>query len=194
MRRLLGRALVASVVGLIATGMLAVPPAAAANLRLISTDPVAGTQVAAPPQRITMVFDAEPSTEATTVSVLGPRGQNASGGDVRVDGKTVTIGFRPPVVGPYTVAWGTLAPDGDPIGDAFSFTLTGLTPAPASPSATPATPDVPESGPNSGEPVGSGVDGRSEQRTPWWPYAVGAVLVLALLVGGGRYAYRKIRR
>lgn len=189
MRRLIGRTSAAVAVGL-TVGVLALPaePAAAANLRLVSTDPAAASNVAAVPRRITLVFDAEPSKEATTVSVLGPRGENASGGDVKVDGNIVTIGFKPTVLGPHTVAWGTLAPDGDPVGDAFTFTLTALTPATASPSL--ATPDVPEgtSTPDRAR------DEPSESPTPWWPYAVGAVLVIALLAGAGHYAWRRLRR
>jgi methionine-rich copper-binding protein CopC len=185
MRRLIGRTLV---VGLLASAALALAgpnPAAAANIALVSTDPPNGATLAAPPERITLVFDREPSKIATTVSVLGPNGENAKSGEIAIDGEKAIVGFRPPVTGKYIVAWGTTAEDSDPVGNAFTFTLTGLARPSGQPSASVSAAD---------DPAEAADDEPAESPTPWWPYAVGAVVLVALLVGGCRFVWQRLRR
>lgn len=172
--------------------LLPAAPAAAHN-SLGGSDPADGAQVDKPPARIRLSFLSRLDPKTTTVTVTGPDNVPAAGGAPQFDGSRVTVPFAPGPAGRYTVAYQVASGDGHPVKGDVQFTLTvSVDPAvPSSPavaSEDPAgTPSGPTGAPSSSvvaEPLNrTATDGGSG----WWPWLLGAVLVLAGLAGGALF-------
>lgn len=145
-------------------GLFAGAPAAAAHTALTATDPAADSTVTTGPTRVTATFNEELQPTFASMTVVGPDGNLWSAGEAEVRGNTVGVAVRP--LGPagrYTVNYRVTSDDGHVVSGAWSFTV----PVPSTGEPGPAVP-----GANSGT-------SDSGSRMPWWPLAVGAVLLIA---------------
>ena len=100
-----------------------------AHAQLSSSDPADGSQVAVPPQRITMQFseDLDPATATAVVSRMD--GTRVDNGDAAIDTanrKTLTVGVGTLVPGGYIVQWHAVTPDDNGVTEG-SFTFTVVT-------------------------------------------------------------------
>lgn len=116
-----------------------------------------------------------------TVTLVDPAGAPAMSGAPAFDGPTVLIPLRATVAGVYTATYAVKSTDGHPVTGKITFTLTPVAvPPPPSPTAAP-PPPPPTSAP-AAEPTPVLAGDESDGGTPWWPWAVGAALVVAGLV------------
>ncbi|MBO4209865.1 copper resistance CopC family protein [Micromonospora echinofusca] len=188
-------------VAVLMAGVLLIPAApAAAHNSLTGSDPANGARLADPPTRIRLSFLARLDPGTTKITITGPDNVPASGGAPTISGSKVTVPFRAGAAGLYVVAYQVASSDGHPIKGEVRFTLTRGTPA-APPSATPtAAPSAVPGGPTAGQPTATpsgapapsstvavpgspAADTDSDGGAPWWPWALGAALLLAALAG-----------
>lgn len=162
--------LLAAAVLLIVALMFGSAPHANAHTVLLSSDPVADSTVNAGPQRVSATFNEELQTTFAAMTVVGPDGNLWSAGDPEVRGAVVSIGMRPTgPVGRYTVNYRVTSDDGHVVSGSWSFTVTVAGTGAPGPAASPAaSPD----------------DGR----IPLWPFALGAVVLVA---GAAAWAMRR---
>ncbi|WFE21280.1 copper resistance protein CopC [Solwaraspora sp. WMMD937] len=175
-------------------GMLAVlfgaSPAQAHNV-LTGSDPADGAELAQAPETVRLTFLASLNQEQTELSVTGPDGAAASTGAPVVDGKAVSVPFRPGPAGEYTVDYNVLSTDGHWVKGTLAFTLTvGVEPtADSSPTGAPSptaaepTPEVTRA------PTPQATS--STESTPWWPWLVGAVVLLVAVAAGAFFVRRR---
>ncbi len=119
----LGR--LAAVVAIILGGALASPRGVAAHALLQSSDPAAGSTVAAAPAIVTLTFGEQPDPKLSSVRILDTSGRDvAAGTATAVPDKplvlTIALGAVPE--GVYTVAWRTVSVvDGHTTAGSFAF-------------------------------------------------------------------------
>lgn len=172
--------------------LLPAAPAAAHN-SLTGSDPADGARLDEPPAEVRLTFLSRLDPKTTKVTVTGPSNVPAAAGEPRFDGSRVTVPLAAGPAGRYTVAYQVASGDGHPVKGDVQFTLTtGVEPAapeatpstggtPTDPAGASATPTSPASAPAVAEPL----DRTGGETGPgWWPWLVGAVLVLGALVGG----------
>lgn len=124
--------MVASVVGLSA-GI------ASAHNTLVSSDPTDGAQLSAAPTQITWTFDKAVPLETMTVTLIDPSGARSelsgsthgAAGDAEVVTPLPTLGL-----GPVSLRWRLVGPDGHPITGRVDFTITAPAPTTPAPIAT----------------------------------------------------------
>ena len=187
--------LLAVFVGLLAV-LFGTSPAQAHNV-LTGSDPADGAELAQAPETVRLTFLANLSQEQTELSVTGPDGAAASTGAPVVDGKAVSVPFRPGPAGEYTVDYSVLSADGHWVKGAFAFTLTvGVEPtADPSPTAQPSPTGAPS--PTAAEPTPEATPAptpqatSSTESTPWWPWLVGAVVLLVAVAAGAFFVRRR---
>jgi methionine-rich copper-binding protein CopC len=166
--------------------LLAVAEPAAAHDELVSTDPAAGSEVAALPSTLTLAFSGEllGGEGANEVQVTDASGATLNDGPTAVDGTTVTQALAGDAVGSIQVLWRVVSSDGHPISGEFSFTVadSAAPTAPGAPTTTP--PQTPTPG-ASAEASPSATPTTAEEPADPWPWIIGAVilmLVIALVV------------
>ena len=139
-----------AVAGFALGGALVLPRDTTAHALLQSSDPAAGSTVAAAPPMVTLTFGEAPDPGLSSVKVLDASGRVVSSGpSAAVVGQPlelqVPLGTVPE--GVYTVAWRTVSTvDGHTVAGSFAFgvgvapgaTGSAVTAAPTSPSASPA--------------------------------------------------------
>jgi len=176
-------------------GMLAVlfgaSPAQAHNV-LTGSDPADGAELAQAPETVRLTFLANLNQEQTELSVTGPDGAAASTGAPVVDGKAVSVPFRPGPAGEYTVDYNVLSTDGHWVKGTLAFTLTvGVEPT-ADPSPTGApSPTAAEPTPEATSAPPTPQATSSTESTPWWPWLVGAVVLLVAVAAGAFFVRRR---
>jgi hypothetical protein len=203
--------LLAVMVGMLCA-LVWVAPAEAHN-SLTASSPADGARVATVPRTVTLTFLAGLKPAGTAVTVAGPDGVEATAGAPSVKRNTVTVRLRPGAAGRYTVTYRVASTDGHPVKGDIQFTASaGVTTAPATgTAASPAAP--PQSGPAQSGPAQSGApesssaptapSGAAIDRTAaspaaeepgatWWPWAVGATLLVA--AGAATYLVRRRAR
>lgn len=158
-----------AVLGFLAAALLLVStPTAFAHTALTASDPAADSTVATGPARITATFNEPLQPTFAAMTVVGPDGHLWSSGDAEVRDATVGVAVRP--LGPagrYTVNYRVTSADGHVVAGSWSFTVTAA---------------------GTGKP-GPAVDAASPgDRIPLWPFAVGAVVLVA---GAAAWAMRR---
>jgi methionine-rich copper-binding protein CopC len=174
--------LLLAVIAAVLCVLIPATPAAAHN-SLNGSDPKDGARLATAPARVRLTFLAKVDPTGTKITVTGPEDVPAQTGPPVFDGSRVTVPFTAGPAGLYLVRYEVPSGDGHPVKGQVRFTLTvGAIPAlSASPSAPPSVVPVATSAvPASPVAAAGGDDGG----TPWWPWAVGGVLVLAAAVAG----------
>ncbi|HVK25728.1 MAG TPA: copper resistance CopC family protein [Actinokineospora sp.] len=171
-------------------------PAFAHN-SLKSSTPAKGTTLDAAPPAVSLTFAEALDPTTTTVTITAPDGTGAAGKPELAD-KTATVAFTPTVAGEYKVAYSVRSHDGYVSNESFTFTLsaaavpaatkvTTTTAAPTTePSTTAATTTAAAETHSDTHPAAAETDTGS---TPWWPWALGGLVVL--FVGGGIVALRR---
>jgi len=128
---------------------------------LTDSTPADGASVAVGPSEVTLTFNAPVQFGDNRLTVTGPDGQHWEKSDIAtVDGNSVSTSVAPlGPAGEYDVGYRIISADGHPVSGEVTFTLTragtGRPPTVISASAAPAGPQV-------------------------WPWALGAVVLLAL--------------
>ncbi|WP_435209680.1 copper resistance protein CopC [Micromonospora sp. bgisy143] len=177
----------------VAFGVSLLAPAtpAAAHNSLTGSDPRDGARVATAPTRIELRFLAKPPPATTKITITGPDNVVA-GGRPTFDGTRVRVPFTPGAAGLYVVGYQLPSSDGHPIKGEVRFTLTTGTAADpsASPSALGSSGTPAALGPSpsaSAAPVSPSTDTvsavpaagkRSDSDGPWWPWALGGLVLL----------------
>lgn len=144
--------------------------AASAHSALVGSDPADGASTATGPATVALTFNEAVQPGFTTVTVVGPGGNQWQAGPPTEDGSVVTVPVRPlGPAGEYTVGYRVLSADSHPVQGAVRFTLTeagpGTVAAPA-PSGTDESPPAP-------------AQTTDEGGMPVWPWIVGTVVLLA---------------
>ncbi|WP_375487714.1 copper resistance protein CopC [uncultured Mycobacterium sp.] len=145
-------------------------PAAAHAVR-VSADPPENAVLTVGPARVSATFNEPMQSTFAAMTVVGPDGNLWSSGQPQVAGAVVSVGLRPlGPAGTYTVNYRVTSADGHVVSGSWSFRLavsgTGEPGPPAYPGDT------------------------SSGTVPAWPFAVGAVVVVA---GGALWAARRRR-
>lgn len=145
----------------VATLCLAAP--AFAHDVLTDSTPADGASVAVGPSEVTLTFNAPVQFGDNRLTVTGPDGQQWENSDVAtVDGNSVSTSVAPlGPAGEYDVGYRIISADGHPVSGEVTFTLTKAG------TGRPPTVDSPVAAPAPAEP-------------PIWPWALGAVVLLAL--------------
>lgn len=148
------RGLVAVALALAATGLIAGP--ASAHAQLVSTDPADGATISAPPSTVTLTFDEALLADTETISINDENGNVVASQQATPDGTTVSVPWPAELTaGTFQVAYRVVSGDGHPVTGAFTFTIGGDVVAAASSAAVPsassaataqATPVAEESG------------------------------------------------
>ncbi|MGI5148371.1 copper resistance CopC family protein [Plantactinospora sp. CA-294935] len=178
--------LVLSVVLVALSVLLPAGPAAAHN-SLTSSDPRNGARLGKAPASVRLTFLNKLDPRTTRVTVTGPDNVDAAAGKPAFAGSRVTVPVRPGAAGLYIVQYQVASGDGHPVKGEVRFTLTVGTIPTASPSAAAPTPVAPaSSAPATAPPAAAGpLTPAADPGGPaWWPWVLGAVLVLAALAGG----------
>ncbi|MCK2035751.1 copper resistance protein CopC [Microbacterium sp. SSW1-49] len=112
-----------------AVAILATAVPASAHDALVHSTPQAGERLDAAPEKIVLTFSGEllmlgESTTGAVVLVIDEDGRDWAGGDVEVEGNTVTVDVKPgmPDSG-YQVRWQVVSEDGHPISGIVPFTV-----------------------------------------------------------------------
>ncbi|GAB4086915.1 hypothetical protein GCM10028784_35450 [Myceligenerans cantabricum] len=105
---------------------LATAPPAAAHDQFLSSDPVDGDVLDAPPEAITLTFSGEPLETGAEIVLTGDDGADLALQDLAADGAVLT-GSVPATLpaGDYDVAWHIVSGDGHPLEGAFTFSVDG---------------------------------------------------------------------
>jgi copper transport protein len=105
--------------------------AAWAHAVLARSDPPAGAELDAGPERITLGFTEQVSVEADAIRVLDASGGRVDSGGARAgrSASEATVGLKPGLArGTYVVGWRVVSADSHPISGAFAFGV-GVAPA-----------------------------------------------------------------
>lgn len=125
MRRLIPAVLIAASLLVIAS----VPRSAASavHLRLVRSDPVADTALAAPPNAVKLWFSQKVDAKVTSVRVTGPNEKVMDVAPVTIaatDSAPAVAAIRGDMpAAKYKVAWRTMAADGHVVRGEFAFTV-----------------------------------------------------------------------
>lgn len=106
---------------LVALALAAMPVAALAHAQLEEATPAAGATVQGMPAEVRLKFTKE-ITEATTVTVTGPKGR-AENGKPQYTPYTLRVGLKPMGAGTYTVQWHAMSADGHETEGRYTFTV-----------------------------------------------------------------------
>lgn len=153
------RLLRALLAALLVVAMSAGTPIAAAHTVLTSSEPAADAVVPTGPGRVTATFNEDLQPMFAAMTVVGPDGNLWSAGEPEVRGRTVGVNLR--TLGPagsYTVNYRVTSADGHVVAGSWSFTVTTSSTGTPGPQATTDTQRDP---------------------IPLWPFAVGAVTLVA---------------
>jgi copper transport protein len=114
-----------AVIAVVLGGALALPQVVAAHALLQSSDPAAGSTLAASPSAVTITFGEQPDARLSSIKVLDSSGRNVASGPSRaVPGAPLQLTVPLPSLpdGVYTVSWRTVsAVDGHVAAGSFAF-------------------------------------------------------------------------
>jgi methionine-rich copper-binding protein CopC len=171
-------------------------PASADEPVLTASNPQSDATLEVAPRQVALTFDAEPTPADTDVSITGPVGSDATGGEPKFQDTSVIVPFAPKGAGDYTVAWSTTSASGETATGTVSFKVTtartstdsrnGSRAAGRAGSADPATTSAKAADPVTVSPL------TQLRTTPWWVWAGSgaAVLVAAAAIAFGAYSSR----
>ena len=162
------------IAALIAIGVVTGIGTARAHTTLIASEPPANAALSAGPGRVSATFNEPLQTTFAAMTVVGPDANLWAAGDPEIRGATVGVAVRP--LGPsgeYTVNYRVTSADGHAVSGSWSFTVT--------------TPGTGAPGPAVADPTGP-------SRIPWWPFIVGAAILITGVSAGGVSALGLRRR
>ena len=163
-------------------GMLGVVWPAYAHDELLGSVPANGAKLESAPSQIELRFSAEVKPSFATVTVVGADGRRWEAGPARVIGTRVVAPAQTAVpAGTYTVGYRVVSSDGHPVtgqiryqvtADATAVTTPTTVPGATAPPSANVPPDAAVAAPR---PVSDG-------GSPVWPWIVGAVVLVGLVV------------
>jgi copper transport protein len=119
---------------------LAIPPAASAHARLLSTSPQAGARLDRAPRAVTLRFDEDVETAFGALRVLAASGKRVDDGHIARPGgrgSVVSVALRRGLPsGTYTAAYRVISDEGHPVSGAFVFRAGAGAREPGEPVAT----------------------------------------------------------
>ncbi|MEV7808075.1 copper resistance CopC family protein [Microbispora sp. NPDC088329] len=122
------------------TVMLVATPAQAHDV-LVASDPKDGAVLGAMPASVTLTFDQAVRRDFARIAVTGPDAVHYEQGEIRVDGRNVSVGVRTGTpAGAYAIGYRIVSNDGHPVTGTVTFSVTGGGAAPGAVSAPTATP------------------------------------------------------
>ncbi|WP_432924050.1 copper resistance CopC family protein [Microbispora sp. CA-135349] len=122
------------------TVMLAATPAQAHDV-LVASDPKDGAVLGAMPASVTLTFDQAVRRDFARIAVTGPDAAHYEQGEIRVDGRNVSVGVRTGTpAGAYAIGYRIVSNDGHPVTGTVTFSVTGGGATPGAVSAPTATP------------------------------------------------------
>lgn len=138
----------------VASGLLAAPPASAHNV-VVSTVPAAGATVTELPTEVVLNFEEAPLPGGTAIIVRDPAGNLVTASKAVIDGAMASVQLETlTVAGKYGVSYRSASDDGHTITGSFAFTVPESLIPNATPIETP-TPTPTESASASGAASGS---------------------------------------
>lgn len=164
--------------------LLAVPaaPAWAEEPALTASTPQAGARLEVAPRQVALTFSSAPAAEQTDVTITGPIGSNATGGEPRVEGTSVTVPFAPKGAGEYTVAWQAASAEGEQASGTVTFTVSTSRTADDSARSAGRAAAAPGSGSGGGGGREVTITPLSQlATTPWWIWAAAAAAALVAM-------------
>lgn len=170
---------------------------ASAHDSLQSSDPAAGENLDAPPERVVLRFGSDPLEMGATVIVADAAGDDRVSAAPTVDGKEVSAPLGDGMGdGYYQIRWRIVSADGAIVSGTVDFSVgdvTGAEPVRLPSSSTPSTPSQASgdfAGLSTGASTTTTTDGVEDTsgRSPLLVGAFGAVAALALALGYQRFA------
>lgn len=123
--------------------LVATAAPAAAHERLGKTEPADGAELVEVPTRVQLTFSAAVTDPEPALALRDGAGDAVTTALPVVDGQTVTLPLEEALPnGTYTVEWGIISSDGDPISGEYTFTVAA--PATAVPTTEVAPPPATE--------------------------------------------------
>lgn len=151
-----------------------------AHAARLSGDPADNAVLPQAPARVSATFNETMQPEFAAMTVVGPDGAQWADGTPTVSGAVISVGVRPGgPAGTYTVNYRATSADGHVVTGSWPYQVTtGATATPDTSVAASSSESSSESAPPSPPPAG----------VPAWPFAVGAVAVIA---AGAVWAVRR---
>lgn len=161
---------------------------ALAHDKLVSSSPKDGTALDAPPSEVVLTYNEAVQTSFANVVVAGPGGTNIAAGKPQVAGNKVTQPVKSEAPnGTYTVSWRVVSSDGHPIDGSFTYSIKLVVPTPTrSEAATPTATSEPSAGPSTpaSTPASTSDQSQADGGGSPWPWVVGALVLIVVIVGG----------
>jgi methionine-rich copper-binding protein CopC len=161
---------------------------ALAHDKLDSSSPKDGAALDAAPSEIVLTYSEAVQASFANVVVAGPGGTNIAEGKPQVVGNKVTQPVKSEApTGTYTVSWRVVSSDGHPIDGTFTYGIKLVVPTPTE-SQTPTA--EPTSGSSAGPstpastPAGTSDQSQADGGGAPWPWVVGALVLIVVIVGG----------
>ena len=148
---------------------LTLTPPAHAHTDLLASSPAAGDVVSASTDRLILSFVQPVEPSSGTVTVVGPDGEDATAGDVDVQGALVQVPLHLRGTGPHTVAYRVVAADGHVVTGGLTFR------------AGPDAADAPLTRSTSTSPEAAASSGSQDVPRPWLWSGATAILAAALV-------------
>ncbi len=102
-----------------------------AHAELVASSPEDGAVLATPPTTVTLTFSEGLDAGKSSILLVGPAGEVASGRPARDGATTMKLGDLSLAPGEYTVKWVSAADDGHLDRGQLGFTVAEITPSPA---------------------------------------------------------------
>ncbi|GAB3427560.1 copper resistance CopC family protein [Flindersiella endophytica] len=161
---------------------------ALAHDKLVSTSPKDGVALDAAPSEIVLTYNEPVQTDFANVVVAGPGGTNIAQGKPQVVGNQVTQPVKAEAPnGTYTVSWRVVSSDGHPIDGTFTYSIKLVVPTPTKSEASTTEPTTePSAGPSTPASTSAGTSDQSQAGGGGsaWPWVVGALVLIVIIVGG----------
>lgn len=169
----------------VAVAVFGAPPAPAqAHDTLVSSDPAPDSVLDSVPTEVTLTFSGEIVGDggANAIVVTDASGAEVNGGELTVNGETVTQPLSPDAGGgTFGVVWRVVSSDGHPISGEFMYQVAAPAPTPTASESEIAEPAAEVTDSPSAVPAAPPADEDSEGLGVWAITGI-AALVLALIV------------
>jgi copper resistance protein C len=161
---------------------------ALAHDKLVSTSPKDGAALEAAPNEVVLTYNEAVQTSFANVVVAGPGGTNIAEGKPQVVGNKVTQPLKSEAPnGTYTVSWRVVSSDGHPINGTFTYSIKLVVPTPTkseTPTTGPTTEPAAEPSTPGSTPAGTSDQSQADGGGSSWPWVVGALVLIVIIVGG----------
>jgi len=176
----------------VANGVTA--PPAEAHDALAEANPAQGQTITTQLEEVTLTFNEAPLSGlqgGIVVQVVGPGGQEATTGTVRIADRTLARSVQMNDRGEYTVTWRTVSADGHPIDGSYTFTYAG--PVARTPTAQPSASPSPSATPAATS-AADAPNAKKQSATPPIALIIGIAIGVLVIAGGTVWTVSQVRR